>query len=202
MRVAIYARVSTDGQSVNAQLDELRDVAKRRGWTVAHEYTDAGVSGTKGRDQRPGLDALMNDAARGKFDYVAVWAIDRFGRSLAQVATNIDALKGLGVHVYADKQGMDSSTPWGKGMIEMAAVFAAIERDLILERTRAGIKRARKAGKVFGRPRVAKSVEAAIRDALAAGHGVKKTARLVGCGVSTVQRVKSESTVSHGPTRA
>ena len=88
-RIAIYARVSTDGQSVNAQLAELREVVERRGWTVIKEFTDAGISGTKGRDERPALDAMLKAATRREFDLVATWAVVRFGRSLSQVALNM-----------------------------------------------------------------------------------------------------------------
>ena len=93
MRVAIYARVSTDGQSVNSQLEALRKVARRRGWQVVKEYTDAGISGAKGRDQRPALDALLKDAVRGEFDLVAAWSVDRLGRSLQHLVNGLSDLQ-------------------------------------------------------------------------------------------------------------
>jgi len=156
MGIAIYARVSTDGQSVNAQLAELREVADRRGWKIVHEYTDKGISGAKGRDQRPALDAMLRAATRREFDMVAVWAVDRFGRSLSQVALNMDELNAVGVNFYAHKQGMDTTTTWGKGMLQMAGVFASIEREIIRERVRAGMKVA-KAEQASGKERLHKN---------------------------------------------
>ena len=97
MRVAIYARVSTDGQSVNAQLAELRDVANRRGWEIMQEYTDKGISGAKGRDQRPALDAMLKAATRGEFDTVAAWSVDRLGRSLQHLVAGLGDLQAAGV---------------------------------------------------------------------------------------------------------
>ena len=89
MRVAIYARVSTDGQSVNAQLSELRETAERRGWEMVHEYTDKGISGAKGRDKRPALDAMLKAATRREFDMVAAWSVDRLGRSLQHLVAGL-----------------------------------------------------------------------------------------------------------------
>ena len=195
MRVAIYARVSTDGQSVNAQLAELREVAARRGWEIVKEFTDQGISGTKGREQRPALDAMLKGAVRGEFQIVAAWSIDRFGRSLAQIATNMDELNKVGVALYAHKQGMDSTTTWGKAMLQMAGVFAGVERELILERVRAGIKHAKthgtKTGKPFGRPKVDPATERAVKKLLAKEWGVNKIAGELGIGSGTVRRIKA-----------
>jgi DNA invertase Pin-like site-specific DNA recombinase len=206
MKVAIYARVSTDGQSVNAQLAELREVAERRGWEVVHEYTDKGISGAKGRDKRPGLDAMLKAATRKEFDLVATWAVDRFGRSLSQVALNMDELGAVGVDFYAHKQGMDTTTPWGKGMLQMAGVFASIERDLIRERVRAGLKvakaeqasgkeRLHKNGRVkkpIGRPRVGAETENKVRKLRAKQWGINRIARELGIGSGTVRRIAYE----------
>jgi DNA invertase Pin-like site-specific DNA recombinase len=196
MKAAIYARVSTDGQSVNAQLAELRSVAERRGWAVAREFKDQGISGTKGRDKRPGLDHLLQAATRREFDIVAVWAIDRFGRSLAQIATNMDELQAVGCELYAHQQGMDSTTAWGKGMLQMAGIFAGIERQLILDRVRAGIRHAQshgtKSGKPFGRPKLDASLVTAARKALKAGKGIRRVARELGIGNGTVERIRAE----------
>ena len=196
MRVAIYARVSTDGQSVSAQLAELRGVAGRRGWEIVQEYTDKGISGAKGRDQRPALDAMLKAATRADFELVATWAVDRFGRSLSQVALNMDELNSVGVDFYAHKQGMDTTTPWGKGMLQMAGVFASIERELIRERVRAGIKNAKakgtKTGKPFGRPRVGADIERMVRQLRAQDWGVNRIARELGIGSGTVRRIAYE----------
>jgi DNA invertase Pin-like site-specific DNA recombinase len=196
-RIAIYARVSSDGQSVNAQLAELREVAERRGWTVIKEFTDAGISGAKGRDERPAMDAMLKAATRREFDLVATWAVDRFGRSLSQVALNMDELNAVGVDFYAHKQGMDTTTPWGKGMLQMAGVFASIERELIRERVRAGIKQAKakgtKTGNPFGRPRVGADVERQVLELRAKEWGVNRIARELGIGSGTVRRISSQT---------
>ena len=202
-RVALYLRVSTDGQTVENQRQELQGVAQRRGWEVVRTYEDAAISGAKGRDKRPGLDALMKDAARGRFDLVMVWAVDRLGRSTTTVAPIMAELGAMGVGFYADKEGMDATTAHGRAMLQMASVFAELERAMIVERVKAGLARARaetpaqrlvKGKKAFGRPRVPEATEEAIRGLLASGKGVIKVARLVGVGVGTVQRVKVETT--------
>lgn len=203
MRVAIYARVSTDGQSVNAQLAELREVAERRGWEVVHEFTDKGISGAKGRDQRPALDAMLKAATRREFDMVAAWSVDRLGRSLQHLVTGLSDLQAAGVGLYLHKQGLDTSTPSGRAMFGMLSVFAEFERDLIRERVRAGIKvakaeqaagkeRLHKNGRLkkpIGRPRVTSDVERKVRQLRAQGHGINKIAALAGCGSGTVRRI-------------
>ena len=193
-RVAVYLRVSTDGQTVENQRRELETVAERRGWQIVRSYEDAAISGTKGRDKRPGLDAMMKDAIRGRFDLVMVWAVDRLGRSTATVAPIMAELGALGVGFYADKEGMDATTAHGRAMLQMASVFAELERAMIVERVRAGMARAkanpRVGAKAIGRPRVSDDREEAIRGHLEAGTGMLKVAKLVGVGVGTVQRVK------------
>lgn len=191
-RVAIYARVSTDGQTTDNQLDELRRVADLRGWTVVREYVDHGISGAKGRDERRALDDLLKDATRRRFDHLAAWSIDRLGRSNAQVATLMDDMDSLSVGLYFHKEGMDTSTPHGKAMLQMASVFAELERGMIRERVRAGLNRARAQGKRLGRPRVGPDIEDRIRTHIAAGQGIRKTAKTLGVGVSTVQRVVAD----------
>ena len=110
-RAALYVRVSTDHQSVENQMRELRQVAERRGWTVVEVYRDAGISGAKGRDKRPGLDAMLKDASRRKFDVVMAWAIDRLGRSLIDLLGTIEHLQEVGVDLYLDQQHIDTTTP-------------------------------------------------------------------------------------------
>src|SRR5262245_9313824 len=105
-RAAIYLRVSTDKQTVENQSRELRQIAERRGWEVVAEYTDAGISGAKGRDQRPGLDQMLKDASRRKFDVVMAWAIDRLGRSLIDLLGTIQGLEACGVDLYLDQQSI------------------------------------------------------------------------------------------------
>lgn len=197
-RVAAYLRVSTDGQTVDNQRRELGAVADRRGWRIVQTYEDAAISGAKGRDKRPGLDKLMKDAVRGRFDLVMVWAVDRLGRSTATVAPIMAELGALGIGFYADKEGMDATTAHGRAMLQMASVFAELERAMIVERVRAGMARAkaspRPGAKAIGRPKVGVSKEEAIRAHLEVGTGIMKVAGLVGVGVGTVQRVKRAMT--------
>jgi DNA invertase Pin-like site-specific DNA recombinase len=142
-RAAIYARVSTDSQTVENQIQELRRIAKRRGWELVEEvYTDAGISGAKGRSQRPGLDRLLKDASRRKFDVVMAWAIDRLGRSLIDLLGTIQHLEAVGVDLYLDQQSIDTTTPMGKLVFQITGAFAEFERSMIQQRIRAGLKRA------------------------------------------------------------
>jgi DNA invertase Pin-like site-specific DNA recombinase len=188
-RAALYLRVSTDEQTIENQRPALAAVAERRGWTIVREYADEGISGAGGRDKRPGLDAALKDAVRRRYDVLVVWSIDRLGRSTAAVSTALAELDAAGVAIYADKEGMDATTPHGRAMLQMAAVFAELERGMIRERTIAGIARARAEGKHIGRPATDARKEAKVRATLAAGNGILKTAKLCGVGVSVVQRL-------------
>lgn len=190
-RAAIYVRVSTDKQTVENQLRELRQIAERRGWQVVEEYRDSGISGAKGRDGRPGLDQMLKDACRRRFDVIMAWAIDRLGRSLIDLLGTIQALEACGVDLYLDQQAIDTTTPAGKLMFQVTGAFAEFERSMIRQRVHAGLKRAVEQGKTLGRPRTDAKTETAIRKQLQAGNGIHKTARTVGVGVGTVQRVKA-----------
>ncbi|MBZ5701015.1 MAG: recombinase family protein [Acidobacteriia bacterium] len=191
MRVAIYARVSTigHGQSPEMQTHELREYCQRRGWELAGEYVDAGVSGAK--DRRPELDRMMADAHRRKFDVVAVWKFDRFARSVSHLLRALDTFRALGVEFVSLSESLDTATPAGRMVFTVLGAVAELERSLIVERVRAGLRNARAKGKRLGRPRVAVDVRriAALR---AQGLGWKKIAREIGIGVSTVLRVARE----------
>ena len=155
-RAAIYVRVSTDKQTIENQLRELHQIAKRRGWEVIKEYRDAGISGSKGREARPGLDEMLNDAQRRRFDIVMAWAIDRLGRSLLDLLGTIQTLEHCGVDLYLDQQAIDTTTPAGRLMFQVTGAFAEFERSMIKQRINAGLKRAVDAGKQLGRPRIAR----------------------------------------------
>jgi DNA invertase Pin-like site-specific DNA recombinase len=196
-RVAIYTRVSTDGQTCANQENELRAVAERKGCTVVKIYTDRGISGAKGRDKRPGFDALCKDAVRREFDVVLAWSVDRLGRSLQDLVGFLSEIDAAGVDLYLHVQGLDTTTPAGKAMFQMLGVFAEFERSLIRERVMAGLARARKqgtkSGRSFGRPRIDAAMEGAIRAALVKGDkGMRKIAVELGVATGTVQRVKAE----------
>jgi DNA invertase Pin-like site-specific DNA recombinase len=190
-RAAIYARVSTRNghQDPEVQLLALRQVAERAGWQVVEEYIDHGISGAKGRDQRPAFDGLMKDATRRRFDVVMAWSVDRLGRSLQDLVAFLGEVHAQGVDLYLDRQGVDTTTPGGKALFQMMGVFAEFERAMIRERVCAGLDKARAQGKRLGRPQVAPAVEDAIRTARAAGKGQLAIARELGVGVSTVRRV-------------
>jgi DNA invertase Pin-like site-specific DNA recombinase len=192
-RAALYLRVSTDKQTVQNQELQLRQVAERRGWDVVGIYDDAGISGSKGRADRPGLDRMLNDASRRHFDIVLVWAIDRLGRSLIDLLGTIQHLEAVGVDLYVDQQNIDTSTPMGKLIFQVVGAFAEFERSMIKTRIHAGLKRARAQGKTLGRPKVDEATQAAIRRSLEQGIGIKKTAATLGCGIGTVIRVRNEA---------
>ena len=124
-RVALYVRVSTDHQSVENQVRELTQVAERRGWQVVETYRDAGISGAKGRDKRPGLDAMLKDATRRKFDILMAWAIDRLGRSLIDLLGTIEHLEFAGVDLYLDQQNIDTTTPMGKLLFQITGALSS-----------------------------------------------------------------------------
>ena len=192
-RVALYARVSTDGQTTKNQLMELRQTAKRHGWNVVKEFVDEGISGANGRDKRPAFDQLCKAATRKEFDLIAAWSVDRLGRSLQHLVTFLGELHAKGVGLYLHQQAVDTTTPAGRALFQMMGVFAEFERAMIQERVKAGLERARRQGKRLGRPRVSPEVERAIRAARKRGMGINKIARVIGVGVGTVARVVAEA---------
>jgi DNA invertase Pin-like site-specific DNA recombinase len=189
-RVALYLRVSTTEQTVENQQRELQTVAERHGWNVVAIFTDAGISGIKGRDKRPGYDLLCRGVARREFDQVAAWSVDRLGRSLQELVALLGELHAKGVDLYLHQQGIDTGTPAGKAMFQMLGVFAEFERAMIVERVKAGIARARSQGKRLGRRPVSGDVVEHIRAQLATGAGILKTAKVLGVGTGTVHRIK------------
>ena len=185
MKAAIYARVSTTnhGQDVSMQTRELREYCERRGFEIAGEYTDVGVSGSK--DSRPELNRLMADAKQRRFDAVCVWKLDRFGRSLRHLVNALVDLESLGVSFVSIKDNLDLSTPSGRLMFQIIGAMAEFERSLIQERVKAGLRNARAKGKTLGRPRVV--VDAAqIARLRASGTSWPSIARELGVSVGTV----------------
>jgi DNA invertase Pin-like site-specific DNA recombinase len=191
-RVAIYLRVSTDKQTTDNQRRELEAVAERSGWKVVKVYEDAGISGAKGRDKRPGLDAMMKAVNAREFDLVAPWSVDRLGRSLTDLLSILQSLHEKGVGLFLHQQGLDTSTTAGKAMFQMLGVFAEFERGIIRERVNAGLARAKAKGTKLGRRRVKPSSEARIVELRANGDGIHKIRRKLGIGTSVVQRVFNE----------
>ncbi len=145
-RAALYLRVSTDGQTTENQGLELERVAAQSGWKIVGAYEDHAISGSKGREQRPGLDSRLKDANRRKFDIVTAWSVDRIGRSLQDLPTFVGEIQALNIDLYLHQQGVDTSTPAGKAVFQMCGVFAEFERSIIRERVNVGLARAKANG--------------------------------------------------------
>ncbi len=185
MRAAIYARVSTTnhGQDPQVQLGELREYVERRGWELAGEYVDVGISGAK--DSRPELNRLMGEAHRRRFDAVVVWKFDRFARSVSHLLRALETFKALGIEFVSLSEQVDTSTPTGKMVFTVLGAVAELERSLIAERVKAGLRNARAKGKRLGRPRVV--VDAArIARRRAQGASWRTVARELGASVGAV----------------
>lgn len=193
VRVAIYARVSTGEQSCESQLHALRQAAERHGWEIVQELTDEGFSGVTGRDKRPAYDALLKGIARREFDKVAVWNIDRLARSMTELLKILGELKAKGVALYIDQLAIDTATPAGELLFNIAGAMAQFERQLIQSRVKAGIARAKAKGVKLGRKKLDDAkVTASVRKMRAEGIGLVKIGRTLGIGTSTVQRLLSE----------
>jgi DNA invertase Pin-like site-specific DNA recombinase len=184
MRVAIYARVSTanNGQDPTMQTHELREYSARRGWIVAGEYVDIGISGTK--EKRPELDRLMSDAHRRRFDVVVVWKFDRFARSVSHLLRALETFKAQGIEFVSFSEQLDTSTPAGKLVFTVLGAVAELERSLIVERVKAGIRNAQAKGKKLGRPR--KILNPEMIDKLRAqGESWRSVSKALGVSVAT-----------------
>jgi DNA invertase Pin-like site-specific DNA recombinase len=189
-RVAIYSRVSTnDGQqTIDNQLRDLHQAAARMGWDIVATFADEGISGAKGRDKRPGFDAMMKGIARKDFDMVASWSVCRLGRSLQHLVHLLGELEARGVDLYLHVQAIDTSTPSGRAMFGMLGVFAEFERAMISERVKAGLARSTKKG---GRPPIDYLRKQKILRLLDGGLSINQTARKMKVGVATVHRIKT-----------
>ena len=193
MKVAIYARVSTNEQTTENQVRDLTEWADRAGHEVIKIYDDNGVSGAKGREYRKELDKLLRGAVRREFDLVAAWSVDRLGRSLQDLIGFLQDLHGAGVDLYLHQQALDTTTPSGKAMFQMMGVFAEFERSMISERVKAGLARTKAKGTKLGRPTASPKTEAQILKLRDQGMGMLKIGKELGVGTSVVQRVVSHS---------
>jgi len=191
MRVAIYARVSTanNGQDPTMQTRELREYAEHRGWKLAGEYVDVGISGSK--EKRPELDRLMADAHRRRFDCVVVWKFDRFARSVSHLLRALETFKSQGIEFVSFSEQMDTSTPAGKMVFTVLGAVAELERSLIVERVKAGLRNARAKGKRLGRPKRVVDVRR-IAELRSRGAGWKRIAAEMEIGVGTLYRLARE----------
>jgi DNA invertase Pin-like site-specific DNA recombinase len=188
MRAAIYCRVSSDAQTVDNQLLELQTHAATRQWTVAGTFRDEGVSGSK--DRRPALDRLMAEARRGKIDVICVWSLDRFGRSLAHVVTAVQELHERGVAFVSLKEGLDLSTATGRLQLHILSALGEFERARLIERTKAGLARARRQGTRLGRRPVRL---AAAKLAEVADLPLRAAAQQLGVSVNTYRKARRAS---------
>ena len=189
-KIAIYARVSTDKQSTENQLLELRTLCNQLGYTIVQEYTDNGISGAKSRDARPALDLLLKDATRRKFDMVMCWSIDRLGRSLQNLVEILNELQALKIDLYFQQQGMDTSTPSGRMIFSVFGAIGEFERNLIRERVIAGQQRAKANGVKLGRPtKMNDGMRSAVKILREKGMGIKQISRELQIGVGTVYSV-------------
>jgi DNA invertase Pin-like site-specific DNA recombinase len=151
-RVALYARVSTPDQSTDSQLLDLRRYVSDRGWNIFKEYVDKGISGSK--DSRPALNELMNDARKRRFDAVLVWRFDRFARSTRHLINALEEFRNLGIDFVSYQENIDTSSPLGSAIFTIISAVAQLEKDIIAERVKAGLRKAVENGKKLGRPRV------------------------------------------------
>jgi len=191
MKVAIYARVSTNEQTTENQVRELTEWVDRADHEIVAIYDDNGISGAKGREYRKEFDKLLKAAVRREFDLVAAWSVDRLGRSLQDLVGFLQELHGAGVDLYLHQQALDTTTPSGKAMFQMMGVFAEFERSMISERVKAGLARTKAKGTKLGRPRTSPKTEAQILKLRNEGMGMLRIGKELGIGTGVVQRVVS-----------
>jgi DNA invertase Pin-like site-specific DNA recombinase len=189
--LAIYTRVSTQDQSVDMQVSDLRHYCEQRGFQIYKEYSDHGISGTK--DHRPGLDQLMSDGRKMRFDAVLCWRFDRFARSTKHLITALEEFRHLGIDFISYQENIDTSSPLGKAMFTIVSAIAELERNIITERIRGGIRRAKERGKVLGRPKVLNLDLDELSSLKEEGLSLRKIARRVNCSPDTVYKILSKS---------
>ena len=188
-KVAIYTRVSTLDQTIDNQLIELRDHCSKMGWEIVKEYADEGLSGTLSRDKRPALNALIKDAYRKRFDSVICWDISRIGRSMKELVLFLSDMKDRDIGICSVRQGFDTSTTMGEIMFQFVGILSSWEREMIRERTLAGLERAKSQGKTLGRRKVTNdTMTAKIIELRSAKKSLQEIASEVGVSIATVHR--------------
>ena len=185
-RVAVYARVSTSDQSTDSQLLDLRRYLFERGWKLFNEYCDNGISGTK--SSRPALNQLMNDAKKRRFDVVLVWRFDRFARSTKHLILALEEFRNLGIDFVSYQENIDTRSPLGSAIFTIISAVAQLERDIIAERVKAGLRQAKERGKRIGRPEISVD-EGEIRRLRAGGRSLREIAVQVGISHTKVAQI-------------
>jgi len=189
-RAGIYLRVSQDSQTTANQFHILQEVAERSGWTIVEIFEDAGISGAKGRDKRPGYDSLLKAISRREIDIVAAWSVDRLGRSLQDLVGFLADIQSSGCDLYLHQQAVDTSSPSGRMLFQLCGVFAEFERAMVTSRINASLDRARARGVRLGRPPIAPIDLDPVRKRLGQGQSIRVIAKATGFSTATVQRVK------------
>ena len=188
-KVVIYTRVSTLDQTIDNQLIELRDHCSKMGWEVVKEYADEGLSGTLSREKRPALNSLIKDAYRKRFDSVVCWDISRIGRSMKELILFLSDMKDRDIGICSVRQGFDTSTSIGEIMFQFVGILSSWEREMIRERTLAGLERAKREGKTLGRRKVTNDMMTAkIIELRSANRSIREIASEVGVSTATVHR--------------
>jgi len=184
-KVGIYCRVSTQDQTTDSQLLDLRRYAADRGWAIYQEYTDNGISGSV--DKRPALDSLMADASKRRFDSVLVWRFDRFARSTTHLLLALDQFRNLGIDFVSFQENIDTSSALGSAIFTIISAVAQLERDIIAERVKMGLRRAKARGKKLGRPRVSIDLDK-LRELHGKGLSHRKIAAVMDISQATIGR--------------
>mgnify|MGYP002682639673 FL=1 len=184
-RIAIYARVSTDRQSTESQLNALREYAGKRAWAISKEYIDEGYTGSN--TKRPAFNAMMADARKRKFDVLLVYKLDRLSRSLKDLITTLDDLKSMGIDFISYDNGLDTTTPTGRLIFNVVGAVAEFEKDIIRERVRAGLENAKRKGKRLGRPPVSSHLVDEAKKLRSEGMSFRQIGKQLGIPESTVR---------------
>ncbi len=193
-RAVLYLRVSKQDQNIENQRLELEQVASARGWRIVGTFKDEGISGAFGREVRAQYDAMLKQGVQAKYDVVLAWDVSRLSRSLSDLISTLDELHACGIDLYLHQQAIDTTNPAGKAMFQMCGVFAEFERAMLSERVKSGLKRAKQAGKILGRPVKVANIKhiLAERDS---GKTIRQIAASNDLSIGKVHKIVTENSV-------